>query len=312
MHKPGPKKLGPLPLAQVALEIRGLRHGLKRSQGTVELYERHKDGLSRRELAAQVSEERQRKNQQKRKNKLRVVWKQPNLVWAIDGTQFARDGQGQPLWIHPIKDLASKYQFEPLTSLQSKGNEVAAHLDKLFRKYGAPLILKKDNGSMFNNQAVDDLLARWGVIPLNSPAYYAPYNGAIEKGIRELKERLKTEVKTPERWDVVQVGAYVAVAAERENYKRRRSLGGLSAKEVYDKKPNRGHWSQRKRHDAFASTSARAMAIVKENMKTDQRSVDAAWRRAVEAWLCDQALIEVHVNPASVTPFRSPSGSINW
>jgi hypothetical protein len=43
LHKPGPKKLGPLPLAQVALEIRGLRHGLKRSQGTGELYERHKD-----------------------------------------------------------------------------------------------------------------------------------------------------------------------------------------------------------------------------------------------------------------------------
>jgi hypothetical protein len=29
-------------------------------------------------------------------------------------------------------------------------------------------------------------------------------------------------------------------------------------------------------------------------MNTDQRSVNAAWRHAVEAWLCDQALIEVH------------------
>jgi hypothetical protein len=29
-------------------------------------------------------------------------------------------------------------------------------------------------------------------------------------------------------------------------------------------------------------------------MKTDQRSVQAAWRHAVEAWLSDQALIEVH------------------
>jgi hypothetical protein len=29
-------------------------------------------------------------------------------------------------------------------------------------------------------------------------------------------------------------------------------------------------------------------------MKSDQRSVNAAWRRAVEAWLSDQALIQVH------------------
>jgi hypothetical protein len=29
-------------------------------------------------------------------------------------------------------------------------------------------------------------------------------------------------------------------------------------------------------------------------MKSDQRSVQAAWRNAVEAWLSDQALIEVH------------------
>jgi hypothetical protein len=28
-------------------------------------------------------------------------------------------------------------------------------------------------------------------------------------------------------------------------------------------------------------------------MKSDQRSVNGAWRRAVEAWLSDQALIEV-------------------
>jgi hypothetical protein len=29
-------------------------------------------------------------------------------------------------------------------------------------------------------------------------------------------------------------------------------------------------------------------------MKSDQRSVNAAWLRTVEAWLSDQALIEVH------------------
>jgi hypothetical protein len=38
-------------------------------------------------------------------------------------------------------------------------------------------------------------------------------------------------------------------------------------------------------------------------MKTDQRNVQAASRHVVEAWLSDEALVEVHINPARVTPF---------
>ena len=297
LQKPGPKKLGALSLAAVALEIQALRHGIKRTRGAGALYERHQESLSRRELAIKIKQERQRQNQQKRRRKHRVEWKQPNLVWAIDATEYQRDGQGQRLWVHAIKDLASRYHHEPLTVLESKGSDVAAHLEKLFREHGAPLLLKRDNGSVFNNQAVDDVLARWGVIPLNSPTYYPSYNGGIEKGIRELKERLERELPVPESWNLTQVGAFVAVAAAEENYKPRRCLGGATAKEVYSQKQSRGHWSQRQRHEAFAWTSARAKVILQQNMKTDQRSVNAAWRHAVEAWLCDQALIEVHINP---------------
>jgi hypothetical protein len=47
-------------------------------------------------------------------------------------------------------------------------------------------------------------------------------------------------------------------------------------------------------------------------MKADQRCVQAAWRHAVEAWLSDQAPIEVHIKPASITPFSPPAGPINW
>jgi hypothetical protein len=82
-----------------------------------------------------------------------------------------------------VKDLASPYQLEPLTALESGGVAVAAHLEKLFRSQGASLLLKRDNGSVFNHHAGNEVLARWGVSPLNSPAYYATYNGAIEQGI---------------------------------------------------------------------------------------------------------------------------------
>jgi hypothetical protein len=43
-----------------------------------------------------------------------------------------------------------------------------------------------------------------------------------------------------------------------------------------------------------AAPTAKRSSSLENRMKSDQRSVNAAWRRAVEAWLSDQALIEVH------------------
>ena len=31
-------------------------------------------------------------------------WKQPNPAWAIDATEYGRDGQGQRLWVHAVRD----------------------------------------------------------------------------------------------------------------------------------------------------------------------------------------------------------------
>jgi hypothetical protein len=67
---------------------------------------------------------------------------------------------------------------------------VARHLETLFLQHGAPLLLKRDNGSVFNQHAVNEVLASWRLIPLNRSAYYAPYNGAFEQGIRELKDEV--------------------------------------------------------------------------------------------------------------------------
>jgi hypothetical protein len=303
VQKPGPKKLGALPLAEVAVEIAALRHRLKRTHGTGALYQKHRDSLSRRELAEKVREERQRQNRDRRGGHQRLRWKQPNLAWAIDATEYGRDGCGQRLWVHAVKDLASRYQMEPLTALTSTGTAVASHLEKLFRRHGAPLLLKRDNGSVFNDAVVNDVLARWGVIPLNSPAYYAPYNGGIENGIRELKDEVRRTLPVPQNWNVAEAAPFVAVAAAKRNYQSRRCLGGANAQDIYRQKSRRGHWNQRQRHAAFEWISTRAKAIIENRMKIDRHSVQAAWRHAVEAWLSDQALVDLHIKPASVTPF---------
>src|SRR5271163_1896778 len=71
LRQPGPKKLGPLPLAQLAVEIVTLRHRMKRTRGTGALYTKYREGVSRRELATQVTEERGKQRQEKRGRKQR-------------------------------------------------------------------------------------------------------------------------------------------------------------------------------------------------------------------------------------------------
>jgi hypothetical protein len=67
------------------------------------------------------------------------------------------------------------------------GESVAARLEQLFLGQGPPLVLKRDNRSNLNHKAVDEVLARHLVIPLNSPPHYPPYNGGMECAVRELK-----------------------------------------------------------------------------------------------------------------------------
>jgi transposase InsO family protein len=108
-------------------------------------------------------------------------WRRVGAVWAMDPAEYA--GQTWNL----VSDLASRFRFTVRLSVHLPAEQVAADLKALFERHGAPLFLKRDNGSNLVNAAVDAVLAEFGVIPLNSPRYYPRYNGAIENGQRELK-----------------------------------------------------------------------------------------------------------------------------
>jgi hypothetical protein len=88
-------------------------------------------------------------------------------------------------------DLASRYRFAPLFALALLGGEIAGHLHQLFHRHGAPLFLKRDNGSNLNCSEVNDVLVAHGVIPLNSPAYYPRYNGAMENSIGQFNKAVE-------------------------------------------------------------------------------------------------------------------------
>lgn len=292
---PGPKKTGQLPLAELQAEIAALRHGRRRSRGTTALYARHRSAISRRDLARLVSAERTQQNQVRRQLCKHVSWHMPNLAWAIDATERGRDRRGRKLYIHAVRDLCSRYGFQPLSATESKGTAIAAHVEKLFQRHGAPLFFKRDNGSPFNEASVDAVLARHGVIPLNSPARYPQYNGAIENGIGQVQAALSECLSKPSRWRPEAVAPYIRAVQHELNCRPRRSLHGHSACEAYHHQPH-AHYSKRARLAAFEWIKLHAIHRIKQLEKIDQRSVLAAWRASAETWLRCQGLITVSIN----------------
>ena len=175
---------------------------------------------------------------------------------------------------------------------------MAAHLEELFLQHGAPLFLKRDNGGNLNHPAVNRLLERFGVIPLNSPKHYPPYNGAIEKCQDEMKRRLAG-------WTPQTLQVYAAVAAHELNHRRRRSLAWRTACAVFCSGAHRlKAYNRRRRKESFDQIKALAMQIVSTMRGASCPELDAAaietastvWRLAVETWLHRNGLITVTVD----------------
>jgi len=303
----GPKKVGPLPLAELQEQIARLPHRTYRTAGTGTLYRSYQERISRRQLTQMVCQERQRKKQARRAHGQRITWHHPNVAWAMDGTEYERDAQGQKLRLVGFQDLASSFQMDPLVDFHLTGPRIAERLEALFQKYGAPLFLKRDNGSNLNDPQVDAVLAQYGVIPLNSPRACPRYNGAMENGVRILKASLPRVLPTPDRWELPQTIPVIHRAVDRNNGLVRPRLKGRSPLQFYQQQA-RPRWTLRQRHEIFDWLKSHAEEKMKEMEKRDQQSYQRAWRAAVLAWLRCQGLVTVS-EPKSVTPFSAPLDS---
>jgi transposase InsO family protein len=118
-----------------------------------------------------------------------LAWAQPGAVWAIDFSEPPAPIDGVYPWLLAVRDLASGYQLLWWPLRQATGAATAEMLAELFALFGAPLVLKSDNGSAFGSEVVQRLLTRWGVAGLFSPPARPWYNGAIEAAIGSLKTR---------------------------------------------------------------------------------------------------------------------------
>jgi hypothetical protein len=284
VEKPGAKKVARIDLKKLKHQIADLRHGRKRTAGTVRVYLANGHGISRRQFNEMVRQVRDAHNRSKSASLCRVRWLYPDLAWALDGAQY------RPCHIHNLQDLSSRYKFAPMTTeYMPCGEEIAGHLDRHLTRFGPPLFIKRDNGGNLNHRAVNDILEELMIIPINSPCYTASYNGAIEHSQGELKtwiRRWKTVAKTNR-----ELALLVENAAHGLNHKPRRSLSGRNACRAYFSS-NRLRYNKRKRRQAWDWISDLATAI---SSKCSKHQIDpAAWRIAARAWMEKHRLIVIH------------------
>jgi len=304
LSKPGPKPVGVLDLAGLRTQLRALEHGAHRSAGTAALYEAYRGTISRRGFQELVDRTRREALQERHADLRRVHWELPGAVWSVDPTELVlvRDGRRQKIPVLPVLDLASRYKLAPLVGHRLTGEIVAARLEELFCQFGAPLVLKRDNGSNLNTEAVNELLARWLVIPLNSPPHYPPYNGGIERAQRELKDTLRPQLlaagSAVNGFDTVAL-----LTAHQLNHRPRRCLRGQTACQQFaGAKTNLRGYTRRRRKEIFEQIRELAMNLMLEQPARTQSHVDTVWRRAVETWLQQNEIILIS-EPKSVTQF---------
>src|SRR5262249_5054844 len=144
-------------------------------------------------------------------------WQQPGRVWAIDFAEPPLPLEGGFADLVAVRDLASGQQLLWLPVAAATAADTIAALQMLVMIYGAPLVLKMDNGAPFVAAATQALLARWGVEPLFSPPGWPAYNGAIEAGIGALKARTHAQAAChghPEVWTCADLEAAREAANE--------------------------------------------------------------------------------------------------
>jgi len=305
LNRPGPKKLEPFDPAVLETEIKSLDHGAKRSEGATQLYKQYQESLSRRNLSRMVEQVRREVTADRRNHLRRIEWLAPGVVWGTDVTEYDL-GMAGKIYLQNTQDLGSRYKFSPLSGEFPVGEEVAGYLSEKFSRFGPPLFLKRDNGGNLNHGVVNGVLAEFFVLPLNSPAYYAPYNGAIEESQRELKACLRKK-PIPELPISANhsMAVYAEVAAHDLNHRPRPCLKGKTSCRVFFPLGGKPVFSKLERREIYDILRERVERILLSMNQFEKSTREAAWRIAVEFYLQSKGFIKMHI-PRKVSPNLTP------
>jgi transposase InsO family protein len=149
------------------------------------------------------------------------VWEPENVIDGIAPYLLA------------VRDLASGHRLLWLPAAAATAAVTMAALTPLFLVYGAPLVLKTDNGSAFSADALRALLTRWQVLPLFSPPGTPSYNGSIEASIGALKTRTERHAAAAGHPGVWTSADVEAARQEANTTARRKRLQGRTPEAVW-------------------------------------------------------------------------------
>jgi hypothetical protein len=307
---PGPKKAEPPDWEALLEDLVHLKHGVRRTVGTLALWrERYDRSISRRDFMRQVQAVRDRLHGERRHGMARVEWHVPGLVWALDPTRLARGPDGRPIDAVTVRDMASRYIFAPIAGDTPCGEEVAGYLVQLFAMHGAPLFLKRDNAGNLNHPAIDAVLGDHWVVPLNSPVCYPRYNGGVEHTQGEIKTTVgrRLEGKPPSSTEHMEV--YVEAAVHERNHIPRRCLGNRTSCEVLRTAPRSAMVNINRRKEVTDEIIAVAVEAILAMDDVGLRTVRKVWRLAIEQWMLDHRVATVSNSNRSVTHFSAKNGS---
>ena len=206
-----------------------------------------------------------------------------NVMWSEDGTGFKDRGRKKELVVAQDEHARFKVGHE-LVDGPADEDAVHRNLEAAFAKYGAPLVLKHDGGSIFHGERIGALLRKHQVTELTGPRHYPQYNGKKERSMRDIKsfERAMRRHGRPSP-----LRHRIDAAVNDLNQDRPRPmLGGRIACEVFDQDriplPDRRVFieevnrTERELHDAATTRAQR----------------DGARRRAVEGALLAYGLMK--------------------
>jgi transposase InsO family protein len=210
-----------------------------------------------------------------------------NVMWSEDGTGFKDRGHKKELVI--AQDEHARFKVgHVLVGGPADEEAVYQNLEASFAKYGAPLVLKHDGGSIFHGDRIQALLRKHQVTELTGPRYYPQYNGKKERSIRDIKSY---ERAMRRHGGSSTLRARIAAAVHDLNEDRPRPvLGGRTAREAYEK--DRIQLPDRR---MFMAKIDRTELELLETA-TSRAERDSARRRAVEYVLLDYGLMKTMVD----------------
>ena len=220
-------------------------------------------------------------------------WLRVGAVWAMDFTRMPRRIDGYYRHVFAVRDLASGMQLCWRAVPDLTGAAVQSELRLLFTIYGAPLVLKSDNGSAFRAEGQKRFLRRWRVWPLYSPPGVAGYNGAIEASIGSLKRRTEFvayQAGRAQEWTKQDLEA----ARELANETARPGKGkSATARQSWEERrpPSRSEQEAFGRAVHQAEESIRAEEGIGQGVDQDHYEEAALYRRVLTQVLVERGLL---------------------